>query len=350
MGLRRRPKYRNSAAFVLQFVLLGIVLGPTAYGEPRAVLEVKGKPEDLRLSEIVARSAAIEAQKAGLALLLKGATVLPATPGTPAADSTAEYLLETSFDTSDDTVALAIRLYSADRKNQIAEAQATFPIRLDLDAGLATEFHSFFLKPEVRKAIAAAAEASPPGVSPQSPPKAQPTPGTAPPVAVTPDYTVRPGFTLAFSGAPFLLVGSASDYFRYGVRVEAAGGYRFELLHLSAQAQLEVGVVRIFPVPELPQGSVYVVSASAAFQIGTPSNARTSVAFKVAGGPAALTEQLPGGPLRAKTVLSLEGTLNGRVRLSRSLLIGADIGYLTIFESATPVMGIVPGISLTLDF
>ncbi len=381
MVARNFWRFAASARLPVFFCTLVLVAG-AGFAQTRILVAVNGNSSDPRLAAIVSRTAALEAERSGLTAVTREGAQGSSAPGdltAAARNAGAPVLLRATYQEQSAGLELKMALIRVDGGSTIGETAVSLEINLDLDARLSAVFHTFFTSSSVADYLKTVAQAepqtaarsapepvAPPAATrPASPaPKAEspptptttPTPArpqttpTAPPAPQTvPETRAVSGFTFSIGGAPLLLVGTASDIFRYGIRIDASAEYRFPLLHAVASTGLEIGATRIFPVSDAVQGTVYVMSAGPVFRIGTSGDSPASVFLKLTGGPAVLTAQVSGGQLLAKTLISAEGALSARLRLGPRLLLSADIGYLTVFEPSSPVMGLVPGISLVFE-
>ncbi len=347
--------------FAASFFFLLLVLILPAFSQARILVAATGTPSDPKLSSVLERAAMLAAQQSGLAATAwarSGAAAGSAGSLTRDAEAIgAQFLLTIRFTEEGGSVTMAMSLARVGGSAPLLTRTADFPFDLDLDARVTDAAHQLLVDPGVEAALRRAEkEAAPfgrpapgarvgrtaePGAAREQAaggPAAAPAPGRTPQVAGK--------WSPVFSGqaAPLLLIGSGSDYFRYGAAALFFGGVRFPNRSMTIETGLHVGAARIFPIPVLPQATVYTFLGGPEVAIGTSPDAALGAGIRAGGGAAVITLQLPGASLLAKTVPFVDGGVSMTLRAVGPLHVGVGLGFLAIFEGGYPIMGVAPAL------
>ncbi len=339
-------------SYILAFTVLCI--SEPLFSQVTVLQVISGSAGDPRIQSIVSRTTSIELERAGLTPVIPR-NDLTANPSEDIAVSAArraeaQYLLFIHSGISGDSLYLEMSLTRVRDRKRIGADNRTLPIDINLDNTLAFAIRSFLEDKSIVAEVRAAQEANPG--------KGGPVPAEAPPVPVpkisgpgrveslprSTEEKSSAGFSFDAGVAPLLLVGTASDYFRYGLAFGLSFGYSFPVFGLAAAVGVDAGAIRIFPIPELPQGTVYAFSAGPSLQLGTPARAKVSLMLRVTPAASVLTVQLPNGPLLAKTIPSIESDLAARLRVAPAWVVGMRLGFIAIFEPRYPIMGFMPAV------
>ena len=317
------------------FFLLVFIL--PAFSQARILVAATGTPSDPKLSSVLERAAMLAAQQSGFAATAwaqPGAAEGSAGSLTRDAEAIgAQFLLTIRFTEEGGSVTTAMSLARVGGSAPLLTRTAGFPFDLDLDARVTAAAHELLVDPGVEAALRRAEREAAPSGRP-----AAPAPGRTPQVARK--------WSPVFSGqaAPLLLIGSGSDYFRYGAAALFFGGVRFPNRSMTIETGLRVGAARIFPIPVLPQATVYTFLGGPEVAIGTSPDAALGAGIRAGGGAAVITLQLPGASLLAKTVPFVDGGVSMTLRALGPLHVGVDLGFLAIFEGGYPIMGVAPAL------
>jgi len=324
--------------------LLIFALAPV-YPEVRVLLQTRGLDSDPRLAGIVERTVAIELERVGLTplqneqpagdtqLLFKRASELDAA-----------FLMIVKGELANSALKVQMNLFRIRGRTELGERTGSFPLGIELDRHILDTVHSLVQEEGVRAEIEAAVEHD---LSQSERGKKEAETAPVPTVASEQTESVR-GFEFGAGAAPVILVGRSSDYFRYGVAVDFSALYGFRLFGVPAAVGADVTGSRIFPASGLPRGTVYTIGGGPSLQLATSPLQDQRIALRVTTGAAALTARLPDGPLLAKTVMFSRADVRAELRIAPRISVGALVGFLVVFEKDYPVMGVVPGIVVSL--
>jgi len=339
----------HTPKLVMSALLLLTILLP-AYSEVSVFLVTRGVSDDPRLQGIITRTVAIELEKAGLSARQKSEE--DATGSTDpffsrAAELDAPFLMIVDGELSDSTLSVAMSFYRTRKRTQLGQKRDTFQLGIDLDQRLLSAVRSLLESEEIQTDIAAALKQDTARDRKENPVPAEETARVG---AAGPQQPPEASRRLEFGAgaAPVILVGASSDYFRYGVAVDVSALYRFRLFGIDAAGGVDITASRIFPASGLPRGTVYTVGGGPSLQLGSSPLQNERISLRLTGGAAALTARLPDGPLLAKTVAFAQADVRAELRISKRLSAGALLGFLVIFEKDYPVMGVLPGIAVSL--
>lgn len=350
--------------FVFRLCLYLLLTVSAVAQSPESVLQaVSGTPADVDLMNVIAGSARVELFRAGL-------------------DDQSPPLLGRGLDTAAIRAEAVVRgvdyvvtiLFTGDGTGASAEGDITFDVSLYrvsdgtlLGSTTIDTFVDLTLDSRVARAVRGLVfdagingerivREDPPPVE-EGPEVAGPSdsPGvTAAPVVMPQVSAPRPreepgkGIGVAAHGAPFLLVGDASDTFQYGANGFLTATYRPGFSRLGFEAGLRTGAIRLFPNENISPGEAYLVIAGPEIGLGTVYRKPARVALRFSGGVSVITVRPEGGELLAKAVPYAAGGIEALVSVWKSISVGIHADYVIIFEEQLPVMGLSPAVVVRL--
>lgn len=325
-------------------VLLFLLCGAAAFSQPLVYLEAVGSPPEAKLGGVVTGTAKLELMQAGLKPVGSRTAHAPASSDRTfvlaAKESGSPFLFLVRYTSTPEAVVMDLSFVDVTKDRIVKERHETLPLSLDLDSRVASAVQRLIEDPSVREAIARV---------PHTPERAAP-PGGAGTVGtpVRPQMTERSSWAFTFSGqaSPLLLVGGGSTYFRYGADVSFFGGVQLPVSRISLQTGVQLGATQLFPVPGLLPGSAYLFLAGLEARVGTPPPATVRIGARAGGGAAVIMVQMQGGSPQATTVPFVDGGVAASVRIVGAVALGVELGYLAVFESEYPVMGLAPALTV----
>jgi hypothetical protein len=169
-----------------------------------------------------------------------------------------------------------------------------------------------------------------------------------PPPVVTTQGPPPRGVAVAVEGAPLLLVGGASDTFRYGVSGSVSTLYRPGFSRFGFEVGLRIGAMRLFQNEDIVGGQAYVGIAGAEVAVGNVYRSPTRISARASGGVAVITVVTESQDILAKAVPYASGGVEAIVAVWRGISVGILAEYVVVFEEQLPVMGVSPSVVLRL--
>lgn len=344
------------------------LLGATwAYAQATVLVAAVGNPEDPALSEVIGKAASIELQSAGLSSSVEShansSQIDEATAQRTASSMQADFLLIIAYSQKASAVKMALSFRRVSDGTTIGHEEQTVPFDLNLDTHVSASVQSLLSEPAVENAIQGAIKKSrsarhpssaPPssiagrtggGAAPGKAPR-EPSPATTAGLAPTPR---RLGFAWSMRGAPLLLVGNASNYFRYGAGLSMFTGMVFPRRVLTLEAGALTGAAQLFPAAGLSQGKVYTFLGGLQSRIGTRAGLPVQLSLRVAGGAAVIMLVPPSGSPEAKTDFFASGGLAASIRVFKAVEVGAELGLLAVFEERYPILAFAPSLTVGIS-
>lgn len=347
---------------VIAFFLLFAIAA--AYpAEVKVFVVAEGSPQDQGMSRVLSRAALLAVQSEGFAGVVPSGTATSPTQ-TPALLSEAKgkgaaFLLLLRYRTAANILTLETSLVETASGSTLSARTATHPLNLNLDSGVTADARIVFADPRAAAAMKRARELAsaaqrPSGSGASAKPSGEQAGATAPKPGEAQGHREpeKPALGLALSGqgAPLILIGNGSSFFRYGALGTVFGGARYPLSGITLHGGLQVGVAGLFPVPGLPAAKVYTVLSGLEIGAATPTGSLVGVGLNATGGAAVIALQMPGAPLLAKTVPFVEGGVAAYVHVTKRLAIGIDVAFLAVFEGSYPIMGLAPALVVGTGF
>lgn len=327
-----------------------LVTGLAAYGEVTVIVVSLGNPQDPGLSHVISSSAAVQLQQAGLAAS-SGTAAGGATAGAGAKPNAAAFALFISYSRKGGQLALELSFRDTHTGKTISAFGKTVPFDLNLDTSVSQLVKALIARPEVVDAIKRAEQAAQAQVA-----KAAPTPapsGGALPVETIPPRTApaaaagaRWRFVADLHGAPMILVGTASNYFRYGADVSVFTALRLPPQKLSVETGLQVSASQLFSVFGSSDGRVYALSAGPEVRIGNAPGSPAHIGLTASGGASVILAQPAGAGFLAKTDPYVGAGINATMKIFRSVTLGVEIGSRVIFEERYPIVAVLPALAV----
>lgn len=145
-----------------------------------------------------------------------------------------------------------------------------------------------------------------------------------------------------------MVVGSATEYFRYGASSALSVGFSHgnDRVYLGAGAR--VSAVRIFKDSQVSGGKLFVTTGGAQIKVGTASPALRRFTGRVSTGAAAVTVIDSDGS-QTKTVPYADAGIGAGIPIGERGLLGGEVSFLVVFEQGLPVMGVVPSVTFSLE-
>lgn len=323
--------------------LLVAALGVTA---DEAVLQVLiGSPPNARLEEILYLASGVELNRAGLTSRRMSTS--------PQGDSDAanrrmieaearagqtSYVLLVQYAPGDTTIAVDFTLYESFGEAPVATAELQSPIDIDLDRRVADEVRDLLAEAGVRGERTSATTVEGIGLASS----AGPAPGSA--VALTPVSGLE--FGVMTSG--LLVVGAATEYFRYGVAGTLSGTYAPSFSGVGASFGARSSVIRVFSDEGVEGGALYVITAGPEAFVGSRYRGPTRIGARASAGAAVLMVSREAETI-AKTVPYVDAGVAARLPLGALFSIGLEVNYLVVLERGFPLMGFSPSITVSME-
>lgn len=368
---RRSTRAGRAASGLL---LLFLCAGPAFAGASIAVATV-GNPPDPSLSKVVGRAAAVQLQHDGISV--------PRVSDVSGASSTSQlkrftrsshgdFFLLLSYTQSNAQVRLGLTLRDARSWKIVGSDVRSVPFDLNLDSHVADTVARLLSQPGVESALASISAApsssgktSSPSTSAGSPaeggghstapakrapgaPSGKSQRGGAVAGAEVPSGPGRVRFAAALRGAPLILVGNASNYFRYGGGVSLFAGVRVPFSAFALEGGALAGAGELFPAVGLSAGKAYTFWGGAEVGIGTPDRFPVRLGLRVASGAAVILAEPTGSPAEAKTDLFASGGVNATLDIVGALRLGIELNTLVVFETRYPIIAIAPSLVIGL--
>lgn len=347
-------------------VLAAMVLPLASHAQTRILIESSGGAEARGLAGIVERCAVLALERAGFA---------PAR-GSGAGEDPPEALLLCSSSLAAGGYELSLELRSAaEGQALLAEARLSGPLTLDLDERLIEEVSALVAlsglepgpPPAPRPAVASlpgdaaprAGAAAPASASAEAPVLARAPAGgeavlmTGPvPISAGGEALVIPQsggppalsrLGLGLSTAPVLVVGAASDYFRFGFDASCSLGYSFRFGSFSLEAGLRAGYALLYSAGQVG-GEVHLASLGPEFRGRWPAEGRLSAFLRAGLGPLYLAVAPETGETLGKILPACSAGLGLEFLPSPGFSLGLEVGLLAVFERNLPLLGLAPGL------
>ncbi len=379
---------RKHRGLLAAFVLL--VAAPAFCSAQAVVLVLAlGNPKDAALSNVIVKAASVQLNQDS-AVVSKEATETQAAAAQGSSpvgvgSVSADFLLVVDYSREGQNVRVELSLRNADTAATVASYSDLVPFDLDLDVRVSDAVGKLMSMPGVQGAIHAAAEArkasmasgsgsetgtpaasqggsatagtnggqsggSTAGKSPAGGRGVETLPGAQGTGTQASAASAEKRWAFAFSGggAPLILVGNASNYFRYGASGSLFAGARFPYSRINLEAGLTVGGAALFPAAGVSAGMVYSAMGGPQLRLSTPSSLPVGIGLLASGGAAVIIARPTGAGLAAKTDIYVSGAITARLRVFRSMVIGTELGIFVAFEERYPLIAFAP--TLTLGF
>ena len=316
----------------------------TAVGAQDAVLQViLSREPDQRLSEIVYLSVGVEVTGAGFDSRRLGAS--PIDPRGFDRDAALRnalrdgvpLMLTVDFTVEGSTVILQFALLDTRSAKLLSAAELRSPLDFDLDARIARAARELIASAGLGQRASATARIEGVGPGPVEP--------TVESVVIEPRRAVGPEFGVLTGG--FLVLGSASDFFRFGLSGSLSGGYlpaAWRGVGVGARAS----ALRMFGVEGLVGGDLYVFAGGPDIQLGTAYRAPARLSLRVSGGPAVLMVVRDDRTM-AKTVPYVDGAVVARLPFGSWLALGLELAALVAFEPGAPIFTVSPSLVVSVE-
>lgn len=343
-------------------VLAAMVLPLASHAQTRILIESSGGAEARGLAGIVERCAVLALERAGFE------------PARAGGEGAPEALLLCSASLSESGFELSLELRSAgEGQTLLAEALLSGRLSLDLDERLIEEVSALLEAsglepgppPAPRPAVASLPEErAPPAGAAASANAEAPVLARAPaggeavlktgpaPLSAGGEALVIPQsggppalsrLGLGLSTAPVLVVGAASDYFRFGFDASCSLGYSFRFGSFSLEAGLRAGYALLYSAGQVG-GEVHLASLGPEFRGRWPAEGRLRAYLRGGLGPLYLAVSPESGETLGKLLPFCSAGLGLEFRPSPGFSLGLEVGLLAVFERNLPLLGLAPGL------
>ena len=332
--------------------VLLVLAGAAAHANDSVLQVFVGSEVDSRVEEVLYLAAGVELTRAGLT---SRRTQVPVTDSSGAIDRSlvsqaadragADLVLLMAYERRASEIHIELLLDRPSFDGPLAERSMTTPFDLDLDSRVAAVVRELIEEAGVERSRTAQTSIEGFGFSPR-PPAAGPA---APEPTVIPPELPRvsgPEFAVATSG--LLVVGGATELFRYGVAGSLSGGYVPAGRRLGILVGARSSVIRFFTEESVVGGDLYVVTAGPDIHIGSAYRSPARVAVRSSAGVAALVI-VGAEETLAKSVPFVDLGVAVRLPLGRVISIGMEVNYLTVLEPDFPLMGFTPAFTVSLE-
>ena len=327
-------------------LLLTLALGVRA---DDTVLQVLVSPEPVAgLEEVFYLTAGVELTRAGLTSRRARTSVTDRSgvidqrrieASAREADATFVMLLE--YERRDSRVTYVLSFHTLPFESAIATRRAESPIDIDLDERFAVVVRELIAEADIGRLRTA--ETSLEGVD-----LALRSDGPEVALVAGPELTLVAGPELTVLTSGLFVVGSGSDWFRFGVAASLSGGYVPASRRFGVLLGVRGSVFRLFADEGVEGGELFIVTGGPDVQFGTVYRAPARLALRVSGGAAALVVVRP-ADTPAKAVPFAEAGVAARVPLGSVFALGAEVSYLVVFEPGLPLMWLSPSITLSME-
>lgn len=325
-----------------------------------------GNPENRALSEVVSTAASVELQTAGLSSSVEsngnGGAIDQASAQKAASSLQSDFLLIIAYSEKNSMVEMALSFRGVRGGTTIGHEERRVAFDLNLDSHVSDAVQSLLAEPAVEKAIQNATEVATNARARTSAPRASRSSatnggaahGAAPrESSLTATAPVAPvsqhlRFAWSMKGEPLILVGNASNYFRYGAGVSMFAGLRFPERAITLEAGAVAGAAQLYPATGFSQGKVYTFLGGLQSRVGTRASFPIRLSARVSGGAAVIMVLPPSGATEAKTDLFASGGLAASLRIFKTVELGAELGLLAVFEQRYPILAFTPALTVGL--
>jgi hypothetical protein len=250
-------------------------------------------------------------------------------------DNAPGYILIVEYEPDGGDLDLKLTLYGADTGEPIQTAALRSPIDIDLDArvtrAVRTMLDAAALEPEV-------ADASPDLEGVDLLPRQDPNGVSA----------VGRGLEVSTLVSGILVLGPATEFFRYGVSGSLIGSYSRPFAQPTMSLGGRAGFVYLFSDEGVEGGRLYVVNLGPEALLSTPFRNPARLGARVAAGASVLIVSRESDTL-AKMLPHVEAGVAARLPLGSRFSLGIEVNYYVLFEPGFPVMGIVPSLTVSLE-
>ena len=156
------------------------------------------------------------------------------------------------------------------------------------------------------------------------------------------------GFEYSVLMSGIVLLGDATEFFRYGMGGVVNVGYARQRDTFSATIGARLALMRVFTDSGISGGDLYITTLGPDIHVGTSVRAPSRVGARLCGGAALITVNARDETLR-KIVPYLDVGFNARIPLGARLSFGGELSLLSVFEKEFPLVGISPAVMLTLE-
>ncbi len=298
-----------------------------------------GTPSDEMLDRVLSKACMIELSRTGL------------TPysNIPAAGTDLSYLLVCRYQVIGSRITIVLDLRTLPSGESFASREFTRPLDLQLDTEVAEVLRGMIdhlaLQEERIGQTPRADEAATPAETAFT--DSLPTVSRPLEPTTAPDNPVSGGPAFGVRGAPVLIVGKACEYFRYSASTSAFAGYRFPISEMSVETGLQIGYLKLFPSPDVPDGTAFLVTAGLQNRAESATGAPVRMFLRAGGGIAVLTVESEIIEQGTKAMPYIDGGIGTGVLMGRRLTIGLEIGSIVVFERIHPIIGIAPALSFS---
>lgn len=351
-------------------LLLSLFLLATAgsLAQTQRVLHLAtGTPADSALENVLTRAIRVELMRAGLSELAYDT----AERGRPtsesveeaAASASVDYVLLLVYEESNETgssgtnqLKIVLTVTETASGAVLHESEFTSPVDLDLDSRVASALRAMVAQTRIggeRVSGAGDSDTTGPVVAgPTNGGDAQvgSSPATVQVGQPEPSRVVEPptGIGTTVAGAAMIVIGRASDFFRYGYTASLVVDYRFSLASFGVTAGVQAAFSQLFPAAGIRPGQVLLVSLGPNVSAGTVERRPVRLSGHISGGPAILMIEPDGSAFQAKLVPYVSAGIEATLGIGSSFFLGIEVNFMIAFEDVYPVMGLVPSIVIGL--